>query len=266
MVIETNLYDVPRSKAFARNPSHVPRSCVSTDEAARTAIALGERVAANPKTPDLADERQLFHAMHTCGFHARGKARATPLAPLKRFEWENRWKLLRDYIVEQNLGLAYAGVGRFSNRRADLDELRSEAFLALTRAVEGFDPWRGFKFSTYATTAISRGLMYATNKAIRYRLLFPIEHDASFERPVRSDRDDEPWVDRLTQALDLNLGQLTAREGTVLEWRFPTGGGAGLTLREIGKALGLSKERIRQIEGQALDKLREVLKADPLLQ
>ena len=73
-------------------------------------------------------------------------------------------------------------------------------------------------------------------------------------------------VERLTRALDGNLGRLTELESRIVAHRFPHNGIPRLTLRQIGDAIGLSEERVRQIQKAALGKLRNVLVADPVLQ
>ncbi len=66
--------------------------------------------------------------------------------------------------------------------------------------------------------------------------------------------------------MDENLGALTAREALIINQRFPPDGGRHKTLGEVGSVIGLSKERVRQIQGKALRKLREVLEADASIQ
>jgi RNA polymerase sigma-B factor len=65
---------------------------------------------------------------------------------------------LRDRLVEAHVGLAYKGAGRLSGRGVELEDLRQVALIALVRAVERFDPSRGFAFSTFATPTISGSL------------------------------------------------------------------------------------------------------------
>jgi RNA polymerase primary sigma factor len=93
-----------------------------------------------------------------------------------------------------------------------------------------------------------------------------VSHDVTFEQVDRLDAGADLYVERLQRALSENLGDLTALESRILAQRFPPETRARLTLKEIGDATGLSKERIRQIQNNALRKLREVLDADAALQ
>ena len=74
------------------------------------------------------------------------------------------------------------------------------------------------------------------------------------------------YAERLSRAIKGDLADLTKLEAKIIALRFPREDDRGVTLREIGDAIGLSKERIRQIETTALGKLREVLASDPVLQ
>jgi DNA-directed RNA polymerase sigma subunit (sigma70/sigma32) len=62
--------------------------------------------------------------------------------------------------------------------------------------------------------------------------------------------------------LERNFADLSNRERTVIAWRFPMNGGDMMTLAAVGRTLGLGKERVRQIQNRALEKIRSVLKAD----
>jgi RNA polymerase primary sigma factor len=255
------------AKEVGGESTAIPERKLRTESMVAAAVATADQVSkATADQVGTLDEESLFTALKTCAYHAEGHACAGSASLDEAEAWQERWKVVRDYIVEQNLGLAYSIVGRFRAKDVDWDELRSEAFLALVRAVEGFNPWRGFRFSTYACNAIMRSLVHLAKKANKYRLRFPVEHDASFERPEREDVRSDLYADRLSRALDLNLGELSDQETMVLSWRFPMGGGVGRTLGEVGDAMGLSKERVRQIQKSALEKLRQVLEADPALQ
>ena len=142
----------------------------------------------------------------------------------------------------------------------------SEASMVLSRSVERFNPWMGYRFSTYACNAIARALLRVSRRETRYHDLFPVQHDTTLERPVeRPDAEMQLRVDRLSRALNENLGALTELEQRVLNQRFPLGQSNKRTFRQIGASVGLSKERIRQIQNVALRKLRQVLTQDPVL-
>jgi RNA polymerase primary sigma factor len=214
------------------------------------------------------DEEKLFCTLHACAYYAARRPRSKKITAKERMMWATRWEAVREYIVQINLGLVYSMIGRFSTAKLlDEDDLLSDAMLALTRAVDRFNPWRGYRFSTYACNVIARTLMRRGKRESNYRRLFPVQHDVSFERPsALPDHHTELYVERLQQALDKNLGDLTEVETHILAQRFPSERTAKLTFQEIGETIGLSKERVRQIQNIALGKLREVLQEDPVLQ
>lgn len=242
-----------------------------TRSAAQKALRIADWLAAQagsnqPAEQDGPDEHELFAALHACAYRATRGARGKTVTQAERAQWAERWRTIRNYLIARNLGLAYKMVARFRTSQVDRDDLRSEAFLALLRAVERFDPWRGFRLSTYACHAILKTMMQAVRRSKRYGLQLVDEPELASEPDSQGNRWTELRVDRLRCALHLNQGDLTERESTVLAGRFPMGGGSQRTLSQIGDTLGLSKERVRQIQNVALAKLRDVLQADPLLQ
>jgi len=246
---------------------YAPNRHIRTEAASHAATRIAEAAANWAPLDPRPDEHTLFVALHTCAFRAARRARGRQIPMKERRTWAKRWKAIRAYIVEQNLGLVYSMIARIGPRHMDEDDLLSEAMLALTRAVDRFNPWRGYKFSTYACNVIARALMRRGKQESRHRRLFPVQHDLSCERSNGlPDLRAELYVERLQRVLDRNLGELTGLETTILAHRFPHEPGPKLTFREIGDAIGMSKERVRQIQNIALDKLREVLDADPMLQ
>lgn len=235
-------------------PRCLPDRRLRTKAAADRARKVARDISDAATQRDELSEETLFVALQTCAYRAsRGKDRDL---------WEKRWRAIREYIVDANLGLAFSMLSRFRRSDIDWEEQRSEALFALLRAVDGFNPWSGFRFSTYACSAIARSLIQWARKSGKHRWLLNLEDDGQFERPEQGD----PWYDahsdRLRHALKSNLGQLTAREAIVLGWRFPLNGGLSMTLGQIGSVIGLSKERVRQIQEDALSKLRNVLEAE----
>lgn len=239
---------------------------IRTKQAAMRARSIALRIERGKAEEDDHTEVELFAALHTCAFRATRTPRKGRVTDAERHRWLTRWRIIRDHLVDRNLGLAYSTLSRFRSDHRDWEDLRSEGLLALTRAVEGFNPWRGFRFSTYACHSIMRSFVHLTKKSIRHRVLFPLDLETYHEEPEKPDHESGLLVDRLFRALDLNSGELTDRETSVIARRFALDGGDGRTLKEIGDDFGLSKERVRQIQNSALDKLRAVLDADPVLQ
>lgn len=249
-----------RALNMARRLTRLRNSASSNEESATSNVVLQSACA------DI-DESDLFVAMHTCSYHASRKQGEGKLSARDRRAWLARREVIRDYIVQQNVGLAYSMVGRFTSNVVDQDALLSDAMYSLVRAVDRFNPFKGYRFSTYACNSIARLLMRLCKKELKHRRRFPIQHEETHEQPV--DLDDprtELYVERLNRVLSENLGGLTQLETEVIAQRFPGDEQQPRqTFKEIADAVGLSKERVRQIQNTALRKLREVLDRDPLL-
>ena len=212
-------------------------------------------------------ETDLFIAMHTCAYQATGGSGMKRVTPATRCAWVDRWRIIREYIVEANIGLVYSTLGRFRKLNVDDDQLTSDAFYALAKAVRRFNPWRGYRFSTYACNAIYRICARRCKRDIDHRQRFSVQLDTTYERPVREAKSETPFrIERLRRLLDRNSGGLSELEQRILSKRFPLDDEGRLTFREIGRCVGLSKERVRQIQNEALTKLRDVLLTDPVLQ
>lgn len=255
------------SQASAQPLWYVSDRRIRTAAAARRAEEIAHWVVTRQGLEGEPDEHQLFVALHTCAYLASGQAQRGGLDECAQALWFERWEQIRSYLVEENLGLAYSMIKRFGLRDLDLDDLRSEALWTLMRAVDRFNPWFNFKFSTYACNAIRRSLATHWKKVGRYRRLFPVQHNDEFDEPeVEEEESDDIYVERLQHALESNSGELTLLESKILAHRFPFHTEPRLTLREVGDVVGLSNERVRQLQNRALGKLRAVLTADPALQ
>lgn len=250
--------------ATPRRLWHAMDPQVKTRQAVQQAIAVVDFITTGRGLEQKPDEEKLFKALHTCAYRAGVR---TSSGPAEQTLWIKRWETIRECIIQSNLGLVYSMIGRFGNRRSDEDDLLSDAMLALTRAADRFNPWRGYRFSTYACNVIARALMRRGKRESNYRRLFPVQHDVSLERAAgTSDAESELYVERLRRVLDGNLGELTEIESHILAQRFTESRDEKLTFQEIGNSVGLSKERVRQIQNVALFKLRQVLVGDPVLQ
>jgi RNA polymerase primary sigma factor len=167
---------------------------------------------------------------------------------------------LRDRIVEANMPLVISMAKRARIGNVDFPELISEGNMALLRAVDKFDASRGYKFSTYACRAILKSFSRLAIRQGRYRMHFPTEYDPALEKSewmdIKRGRREADVLSDLKEIILCNLESLDEVERTVIRERFAL---APETLEEVGQIIGVTKERVRQIQNKALMKLRNVL-------
>lgn len=195
--------------------------------------------------------------------------RLTKAAARELLKWDAVTQAARTDIVRSNTSLVLAMARRSRNNGVELGELVSEGNLALLRCVDKFDAARGFKFSTYACRAILASFARAGTKAARHRSQFPTPYDPAMERSdfleKRRSQIEHDCVDELKRILFDNSAELSQVERKVLTARFSldeseeSAAGRRKTLDQVGDLLGVSKERVRQIQNQAMIKLRAVL-------
>jgi RNA polymerase primary sigma factor len=166
---------------------------------------------------------------------------------------------IKNQIVRANLRLVVSIARKQVGPHDDLFERVSDGNYAMIRAAEGFDFSRGNKFSTYATWAIRNHFLRAFREKNRRqpRLLFGHDEVLVVEAdPGRNDLERSELQERRQEAFARLLARLDDRERRIIVGRFGIGGGPAQTLNQLGKELGISRERIRQIEARARDKLR----------
>jgi len=178
--------------------------------------------------------------------------------------WRRMQLRARAELTQANLALVTAMAQRAHVPHAEFGDLISEGNLALLRSIERFDVSRGFKFSTYACRAILKSFSRLARRLGRYRQRFPVEFDPDYEQGDHlSHRREADWSDALEDLREVlagNLGQLTDLEQRVLWERFfDAEPNAKRTLAEVGRSVGFSTERVRQIQHQALRKVRVAL-------
>jgi RNA polymerase sigma factor (sigma-70 family) len=189
----------------------------------------------------------------------------TPELAEKVLEWHRRFEHFREYLVRTNLALVLAMAKRVRLGDVDFAEVVSEGNMALLRAVDKFNVERGFKFSTYACRAILKAFSRTAMKASRHRTKFPVEFEPDLEKSdwadKRRDQVEEDCIDELKAIVDRNLADLSSVEETVIRRRFnwDQADDASLTLEDVGKIIGVTKERVRQIQNKALAKIRAVM-------
>lgn len=166
----------------------------------------------------------------------------------------------RNEIVTANTRLVVSIIKKFAGVVKSFDELLSEGIETLLRATEKFDYARGFRFSTYATTAVRRSLYRSLQTAQREMNRVSIGNQAAIEdclQPDQASPEDELRRQQRQRALRELLRRLSQRERYILSRRYGLDGvGEGQTLQSLADELGVCKERVRQLEVKARDKIR----------
>jgi RNA polymerase primary sigma factor len=167
---------------------------------------------------------------------------------------------LRNRIVETHLRLAVGLARRYFRPGYDLSDRINDAALALMQAANRFDFARGNRFSTYATWAILNELVRYDRKQRRHRdrIVALYEDCLATQEAAGEQYEREEAQDASRAVVERLLGRLDGRERRILEFRHGIGGIPEHSLNEIGRDLGISKERVRQIEQRAHAKLRHL--------
>ena len=175
---------------------------------------------------------------------------------------------VKNFLIRSNLRLVVSIAKRHMSPSSNFFEMVSDGNMSLFRAVEKFDYSRGNKFSTYATWAIMKN--YARSIPAEYTRLdrFRTGTDEMFDYSTDDRRN--PYEDQRTntqqhQVIMSILEQLEDRERNIIIQRFGLEKGTEpLTLEQVGERHSVTKERIRQIETRALQKIRKIASEEHL--
>ena len=183
--------------------------------------------------------------------------------------WHHQALHWRELIAEHNLALVLAMSRRLPAAQVDLSEMIAEGNVALVRAIDKFRCDRGFKFSTYACRAILKAFSRAGQKEFKHRQRNPVHFDPVLERSdwgeQRALQHQQDCVDELKRIVARNRAKLSHDELAVIRGRFNLDRGddpRSTTLEAVGRQIGLTKERVRQIQLKALAKLKETLQVE----
>ncbi|GIX00032.1 MAG: DNA-directed RNA polymerase sigma-70 factor [Pirellulaceae bacterium] len=169
---------------------------------------------------------------------------------------------VKNKIIQANLRLVVSIAKRHMDSADDFFALVSDGNMSLFRAVEKFDYARGNKFSTYASWSIMKNYARSIPNEFKHRDRFrPISDELLLDREdYRADHyAEEREQHRRRSQINQILSKLDYREQQIIIRRYGLDPNVEpLTLKEVGAELGVTKERIRQIEARALSKLRAV--------
>jgi len=206
--------------------------------------------------------RELAKGMHYAAYRLR-EARDSSKARI----WRDRYVELRNQIVLGNRKLIYRAVHTRVRDSQLAEDCAAECHVVMIRAVAAYNPWLGIRFSTYAFTCILRELTRLVQRQTKDRL----RQAASFDDGMCTDESEPASSEPAPDFPEANVGQFFAtehpllndREKQVLSQRFGFNlSGSKTTLKDIGRDLSISKERVRQLQNSGLDKLRDAFAAD----
>ena len=182
--------------------------------------------------------------------------------------------LAKKKLIQSNLRLVVSIAKKYVGQGVLFMDLVQEGSLGLIKAANRFDYSKGFKFSTYATWWIRQTIVRAianNSKVIRipvhmidkirivkkalFSLSYELGRDPTVEENYQSPETNVHDI-MLKHHIEKMLDELSLKEKKIIINRFGINGEKPKTLEELGKDMGFSKERIRQIEGIALRKLR----------
>jgi RNA polymerase primary sigma factor len=222
---------------------------------------------------DREQEMHLFRAMNYLKYQAHelrqkidpARARTCDLDEIERLQEEAL--AVKNQIIRANLRLVVSIAKRHVGPSNNFFELVSDGNMSLIRAVEKFDFSRGNKFSTYASWAIMKNFARTIPEENYRRDRFVTGHEEMFEAAADNRTDEHEYesaLKRMQEAVKGMLGRLDERERKIIISRFGLGGVSEQTLEQLGRELGITKERVRQIESRAQDKLRKIASEEKL--
>ncbi len=169
---------------------------------------------------------------------------------------------VKEMLINANMRLVVSIAKRHAAQTDNFFELLSDGNVSLMRAVEKFDYSRGNKFSTYASWAIMKN--YARSipdeKLRRERYLTGTEELFELAPDTRSlEREVMATAEQATHKVNRLLEYLDPRERQIIRMRAGLDHSEGMTLEKIGEELGITKERVRQLNVRAMKKLRSLV-------
>jgi RNA polymerase sigma factor (sigma-70 family) len=182
-------------------------------------------------------------------------------------ELQDRALAIKDQLINCNMRLVVSIAKRHSGQGENFFELLSDGNMSLIRAVEKFDFGRGNKFSTYATWAIMKNFARSIPEEKRRRERYVTGQEELFEVAPDNRSDEQECLASAEQnvhRVNRLLEHLDARERQIIRMRAGLDNSEGMTLEEIGQQLGITKERVRQLNVRIMNKLRTIAREEKL--
>lgn len=250
-ILETGADESSRTETKTRLPKDLPAH-------------LGRLCESGLLTAD--EERDLFRKMNYLKFRANMvRTRLDPELPDPAAIAEYDALLaesnqVRDRIIKANMRLVISIVKKFVTPKHSFDDLLSDGIVSLMQAVDKFDYDKGFRFSTYAYRAIARNAYRSITERQKEESRFDASMSEDLSSVPEQDRtsalDEKEWMSMRSNMLEM-LDQLDRRERFILRGRFALGAHRKVrTFQCLADKLGVSKERVRQLEQRAIAKLK----------
>ncbi len=230
--------------------------------------ALSADLAVVCATPLLSREQEcaLFRRMNFLKFQAhrlrrRLRARSASWDLLEQYERLIREsQTVRNELIQANTRLVVSLAKQYVNAAHTFEELFSDGILSLLKAVDKYDYLLGYRFSTYATTAVKNNFHHLIRNRQQQCHRYVTGSDASFVG-VTDPRPDERLAlqgyHHVRSGVRSVLRRLSEPKRSIVAARFGlTPDGKSETLKQVSQRMGISRERVRQIQAEALEELR----------
>ena len=182
-------------------------------------------------------------------------------------ELQERANAVKDQLINANMRLVVSVAKRHAAQTDNFFELLSDGNMSLIRAVEKFDFSRGNKFSTYATWAIMKNFARSIPEEKRRRERYVTGQEELFEIAPDTRSDEQECLaaaEQNSHRVNRLLDYLDVRERQIIRMRAGLDNSEGMTLEEIGQELGITKERVRQLNVRIMNKLRTIAREQHL--
>jgi RNA polymerase sigma factor (sigma-70 family) len=192
------------------------------------------------------------------------KVRIEDLEAIERLQ--ERVSQVKDLLISCNMRLVTSIAKRHTNQTDNFFELLSDGNMSLMRAVEKFDYSRGNKFSTYASWAIMKNFARSIPEEKNHKERYVTGREELFEVAPDIRTDEHELVSTAEQAahrVNRLLEHLSPRDREIVRLRAGLDGSEPKTLEEIGQQLGITKERVRQLNVRIMKQLRDLAGGQP---